>query len=262
MRLILKVFILTFFSSSMAIAISLSEFIVPLTDESKRVFIGNKAESDAFVDITIDRVFDAGMSDEKKEKFNTGDNPEEFGLIVPATAVVIPAQDRKYISLIPTQSQSEDEERVFLVTVTPFEGMRNGKQYTADSKVQAGVKIIFSYQIKVIQLPKSIDHNLQIKELNKTETGTEIQLINQGNVYERVAIALLCPSSEKAPNMENVFYDTNTDKNSKCKDVGAAFLYPNNTQDYTVPKGNTLYLLIRRIKESVSTWPVKTYKAS
>lgn len=261
MNQIVKFFILTIISSSV-MAISLSEFIVPLTDQSQRVFIGNKAKGDAFVDITIDRVIDAGMPQEKKEKFQTGDNPEKFGLIVPATAVVVPAQDRKYISLIPTQSQSEDKERVFLVTVTPFEGMRNGKQYKADSKVQAGVKIIFSYQIKVIQLPKSIDHNMQIKELKKTGTATDIQLINQGNVYERVALALLCPSNEKAPNMENVFYDTNTDNDSKCQDVGAAFLYPNNTQDYNVPKGNTLYLLIRRIKEPVSTWPVKTYKAS
>jgi hypothetical protein len=259
LKLIFLAIILYAFALPNALSLKISTLIIPMVTQNGRIFIDNELNTDAFADIRLERIINPGTKEEKRKIFKLGDNPEEFGLLIPSSEVVIQANDREYISLILTKTALDDEERVFYATMTPFDGTRYGKAYSAPKTISGGVRMIFSYQVRIIQLPNNIKYDLRIKEVNKLEDKVIVKIENHGNSYQRVYKAMSCPTKEPEPDWESLVYVTEKTIENNCTQMSPEFLYSNMSKEYNVKNGNTLYLLIKKENSPLNEWPIKKY---
>ena len=217
MKFMIRAFLIWVFSTLplLSFGINVSPLIIDFTPTSAHfqdITVVNSSDQTAYVRVKVTRILNAGMPNEKRLELTN--NPEEFGLVVSPTRLVIPPQQVRLVRVLPLM-KTPDVDAFYEVNVSPASGEMESL-ISGNNQVTAGVQIIVGYAVKVFIRPALAKAVVTI-----VRNSNQITITNTGN-----SNVLLTNGVQCSPDANHC---TPLEQNS------ARRIYPGNTWQFMTP---------------------------
>lgn len=178
LALYLGVMFATVIAAPAAAELAVSQLIVELKAGPSRaadIEVYNDSDERSFVSVEPREIIDPGSAMEKSRLLP---DPEQLGLLVSPTRLVIEPRQRKRLR-IAAIGPIPQRERIYRVTVKPVSGAVAG--------TETGLKLLIGYDLLVIVRPAAGAPNVELRR-----TGTVLTIQNRGNSSVELAEGKQC----------------------------------------------------------------------
>lgn len=181
------------YSAAFASPISVYPLAADITANTRfqDIQILNTGNTTAYVKITPNLVQNPSSGTPTLTPYQSGDNPQTFGLMVSPLKAAIAANSERGIRIV-SLNKAPAKDALYYVVVSPVKAPTTTDVSADGAKINVNVDVGVSYSVKVMVLAANPEPNVSVKV-----NGNNVSVTNTGNSYMSLRSGQLCDKSGK-----------------------------------------------------------------